>query len=76
MNMLFPSTKQRPDLGRSNATQHRFYDQALELNLCPNSCAPSRRNIAAGFFSGGNCDDPAAHKAVSLANFAKQLANI
>ena len=76
MNMLFPSTKQRPDLRRSNSAQHRFYNQAVELNLCPNSCAPSHRNIAAGFFSGGNCDDPAAHKAVSLANFAKQLANI
>ncbi|MDK2981605.1 MAG: hypothetical protein PWQ55_1952 [Chloroflexota bacterium] len=76
MNMLFPSTKQRPDPSRSQTAPRPLYGPALELNLCPNSCAPSQRNIAAGFFSGGNCDDPAAHKAVSLANFAKQLANI
>jgi hypothetical protein len=75
MNMLFPSTKQRPDFHRTRAAHSVFLNPQLELNLCTNSYGPSHRDLASGLFSHGSKPDGRSRKALSLADFAKQLAN-
>ena len=44
MNMLFPSTKQRPDFHRARAAHSALFNPQLELNLCTNSFGPSHRD--------------------------------
>jgi len=75
MNMLFPSTKPRPDFHRSHAAHSVLFNQQLELNLCTNSCGPLHRDLTSGLFSQGSKPDGSSRKALSLADFAKQLAN-
>ena len=75
MNMLFPSTKQRPDFHRSSATVSVLFNPQLGLNLCANSCGPSHQDLSSGLFSRGSKPDGRSQKALSLADFAKQLAN-
>ena len=75
MNMLFPSTKPRPDFQRSHAAHSVLFNQQLELNLCTNSCGPFHRDLSSGLISQGSKPDGNSRKALSLADFAKQLAN-
>ena len=75
MNMLFPSTKQRPDFHRAHSAHSVSFNPPLELNLCANSYAPSNRNLSSSIFSQGSKEDGNSRKALSLADFAKQLAN-
>jgi hypothetical protein len=75
MNMLFPSTKQRPRLNARCTTQSALFGLQLELNLCANSCAPSDRKFSSGLFSQNQSEKKPIRKALSLADFASQLAN-
>ena len=75
MKMLFPTTKQRPSYHRNQAIHPVLLNSQLGLNLSANSCAPSNRHFSSGILSQGKTGKISTHEGLSLADFAKQLAN-
>jgi hypothetical protein len=74
MNMLFPSTKQRP-IPRPQGVNHpQHFKAQIAVNLSANSISSSRK-FAAGVFSHEARESQPIHKALSLVDFANQLAN-
>jgi hypothetical protein len=75
MKTLFPSTKQRPSLHRNHGAHPVLFNPQLGLNLCANPRAPSNRHYSSGLFTQTPIRNKSTHEGLSLADFARQLAN-